>query len=194
MRRSLLGLQFANMGGFGGGGKDKQNNNIQQLLHDAQQQQKYGSYNQYSSQHIMDESPYLNMKDMLPMFRQQAEQLTGSRMDLNTIKEQLCNSNPGPGGGFGMMAFGVGQDERGKRVARGATMMRNSDGTVTRDFMEQQLDPDDPMLPKEAVDRYDTSDAIEVELEEQQPSSSIAKPLEEFEVEIETVTDISKKK
>jgi hypothetical protein len=76
----------------------------------------------------------------------------------------------GGASGMGMMAFGMGENEKGKKVARAAKMVYDpATGQMKKDFVEQQLEPDDVQLPKETVENYDTSNCIEVELEEAPP-------------------------
>jgi hypothetical protein len=87
------------------------------------------------------------------------------------MQEQMRNaiSNPGmggEGGKIGVMAFGHGVNEKGKRVVRGAKLeIDPKTGKISKDFAEKQLDPDDPMLPKETVEDYNTDGAIEVEVD-----------------------------
>ena len=85
----------------------------------------------------------------------------------------------GAGGGkIGIMMMGVGENERGKKVARAAKMeIDPKTGKISKDFVEKQLDPDDVMLPKSATQNYDSSDATEIEipselLEEQEGGAS----------------------
>nr|CCC94130.1 conserved hypothetical protein [Trypanosoma congolense IL3000] len=76
---------------------------------------------------------------------------------------------------MGMMAFGVGENEKGKKVARGAKMMFDpKTGKFSKDFVEQQLEDDDLMLPKETVEDYSTDGAIEVEFEDDTKQSTAA--------------------
>eukprot|EP00744_Colponema_vietnamica_P023467 GILI01033958.1.p1 GENE.GILI01033958.1~~GILI01033958.1.p1 ORF type:complete len:205 (+),score=74.13 GILI01033958.1:73-687(+) len=103
--------------------------------------------------------------------------------------------NGGMPGGMGMMAFGIGQNENGKRVAKAAKVMVDNNGNVTKEYKEQQLDPDD-MLPKH--DRTDAStnydDATEVQFEEGGSKSSSTENISAMEVEFDTPADDSKKK
>lgn len=70
---------------------------------------------------------------------------------------------------MGMMAFGMGENEKGKKVARAAKMsMDLRTGKMEKDFVEQQVEPDDLSLPKETVEKYETEGAIEVEFVEDQ--------------------------
>ena len=74
--------------------------------------------------------------------------------------------------GFGMMAFGVGENEKGKKCARAAKMVFDpASGEMKKEFRETQIEPDDVQLPKEKVENNDTSNCIEVELEEKPASS-----------------------
>lgn len=99
---------------------------------------------------------------------------------------------------MGVMAFGVGENERGKKVARGAKIEFDpATGKMTKDFQEHQLDPDDVQLPKETVENYDTKDCMEVEFEEDRGKISGGKreTLDPNEIEVETVdvTDSKRK-
>ncbi|RNF24674.1 uncharacterized protein Tco025E_02433 [Trypanosoma conorhini] len=89
---------------------------------------------------------------------------------------------------MGVMAFGVGENERGKKVARGAKLTFDPNtGRVSKDFVESQLEEDDPMLPKETVGDYHTEGAIEVEFEEdsRRRVPTAAKPISEADVVLE---------
>ncbi|KAF8291618.1 hypothetical protein TcYC6_0124410 [Trypanosoma cruzi] len=89
---------------------------------------------------------------------------------------------------MGVMAFGVGENERGKKVARGAKLAFDPNtGKVSKDFVEKQLEEDDPMLPKETVGDYHTEGAIEVEFEEdaKRHASAAAETISEAEVVLE---------
>lgn len=67
---------------------------------------------------------------------------------------------------MGMMAFGMGENEKGKKVMRGAKLAVDlRSGKVEKDFVEQQVEEDDVSLPKHTVENYDTEGAIEVEFE-----------------------------
>lgn len=94
------------------------------------------------------------------------------------LRSQMAS---GAGPKMGMMAFGLGENEKGKKVARAAAMVRDPvTGEVKREFVEQQLEPDDPLLPREPVGNYDTSGAVEVEFEEDR------KKIQPNEIEVET--------
>jgi hypothetical protein len=84
------------------------------------------------------------------------------------MRNQMLQNFGGKNGGtisFGMM--GVGVNEKGKKVARAAKLdFDMSTGKMEKNFHEKQLDPDDPMLPKETVENYDTEDCIEVKLDD----------------------------
>lgn len=68
---------------------------------------------------------------------------------------------------MGVMAFGMGENERGKKVARAAKMSVDlQTGKMEKDFVEQQVEPDDLNLPKETVESYETEGAMEVEFVE----------------------------
>ncbi|KAK7197268.1 hypothetical protein NESM_000673300 [Novymonas esmeraldas] len=74
-----------------------------------------------------------------------------------------------PGGSVGMMAFGMGENEKGKKVARAAKLSYDlKTGKVNKDFVEEQLEPDDVSLPKDTVGDYNTDGALEVEFVEDQ--------------------------
>jgi hypothetical protein len=84
------------------------------------------------------------------------------------MQERVRNlQSMGGGQMMGAMAFGVGENEKGKKVARAAKMTFDpATGEMKKDFVEKQLEPDDVQLPKETVENYDTTNCIEVELEE----------------------------
>lgn len=92
--------------------------------------------------------------------------------EMETSVQSMMNSlksGQGMPAGFGMMAFGVGENERGKKVARAAKVSFDANtGKVEKDFQETQLDPDDLNLPKETVENYDTEGAMEVTFVEDQ--------------------------
>eukprot|EP00796_Vickermania_ingenoplastis_P004159 gene4159-3000_t len=79
----------------------------------------------------------------------------------------------GSGMKMGVMAFGMGENERGKKVARAAKMSVDLEtGKMEKDFVEQQMEPDDVSLPKDTVESYDTEGAMEVEfVEDAKPSN-----------------------
>lgn len=86
----------------------------------------------------------------------------------NALKEKMQNG----GIEFGMMGTTV--NEKGKRVAVAGKARIDIDPVTGKpridpasmEMHKQQLDPDDPMLPKETVENYDTENCIEVTLEE----------------------------
>lgn len=81
------------------------------------------------------------------------------------VESLLNNLRSGAGGmKMGMMAFGMGENEKGKKVARAAKMSVDlQTGKLEKDFVEKQVEPDDVALPKETVESYETDGAIEVE-------------------------------
>lgn len=105
--------------------------------------------------------------DMARMVEQQLRKSMPSEVQeamRNAMADRMKGG--GQGGKIGMMAFGEGVNEKGKRVARGAKMEFDmSTGKMTKDFHEKQLDPDDPQLPRETVGNYDTTGAIEVDVD-----------------------------
>lgn len=115
----------------------------------------------------------------------------------DSMAKMMRSNLQGDGGGgdasMGMMAFGLGENEKGKKVARAAKLSYDlKTGKVSKDFMEQQLDPDDVSLPKDTVGNYDTDGAVEVEFVEatqELHGKSVSRPTEsiaEAEVVIET--------
>ncbi|RNF04481.1 hypothetical protein TraAM80_05130 [Trypanosoma rangeli] len=93
---------------------------------------------------------------------------------------------------MGMMAFGVGENEKGKKVARGAKLTFDPNtGKVSKDFLESQLEEDDPMLPKGTVGDYHTEGAIEVEFEEdsRRHASTVAETISEADVVLEGTSE-----
>ena len=114
----------------------------------------------------VEEAQKLNARAMADLAPSILEEVNKMRANYNSLIRENFSDRSGPG--FGMMAFGVGENERGKKVARGASLVYNpATGKMETNFAEHQLDPDDPMLPKGAVENYDTKDAIEVEFEEE---------------------------
>ena len=108
------------------------------------------------------------------------------------LQSALQGGDGMPDGSVGMMAFGVGENEKGKKVARAAKLSYDlKTGKVNKDFVEEQLEPDDVSLPKETVENYDTEGATEVEFVEDQKqgkgTSSSAEPIAEAEIEVETM-------
>lgn len=106
--------------------------------------------------------------DMAQMQQQMASMMNNGQLQ-ETIRNAMQNMGQGGGDGpkMGMMAFGVGENEKGKKVARAAKVVVDpTTGKVEKDFREQQLEDDDPVLPKETVNDYSTDGAIEVELTE----------------------------
>ncbi|CCW63042.1 unnamed protein product [Phytomonas sp. EM1] len=98
--------------------------------------------------------------------------------------------------GFGVMAFGLGENEKGKKVARAARMMYDTkNGKLDKDFMEQQLEPDDVSLPKETVEDYNTEGAIDVEFVEDQKrfETKPVEPISEAEISIESESESPEK-
>ncbi|AIO01318.1 hypothetical protein LPMP_330250 [Leishmania panamensis] len=95
-----------------------------------------------------------------------------------------------PGGSIGMMAFGMGENEKGKKMARAAKLSYDlKTGKVNKDFVEEQLEPDDISLPKETVEDYHTEGALEVEfVEDQKRADACAGKVETIsaaEIEVE---------
>ncbi|KPA76845.1 putative mitochondrial hypothetical protein [Leptomonas pyrrhocoris] len=108
------------------------------------------------------------------------------------LQSALQSGDGMPGGSMGMMAFGVGENEKGKKVARAAKLSYDlKTGKVNKDFMEEQLEPDDVSLPKETVESYDTEGATEVEFVESEKKEESARPaaapIAEAEIEVEIV-------
>lgn len=109
----------------------------------------------------------MNPQALSQLREQMQKQMTPEMRD--QMRNQMLQNLGGKQGGgkisLGMM--GVGVNEKGKRVARGAKIdFDMATGKMSKDFHEKQLDPDDPMLPKETVENYDTSDCIEIHLDE----------------------------
>ncbi|GET91761.1 hypothetical protein, conserved [Leishmania tarentolae] len=95
-----------------------------------------------------------------------------------------------PGCSVGMMAFGMGENEKGKKVARAAKVYCDlKTGKVDKDFVEEQLEPDDISLPKETVEDYSTEGALEVEFVEDQKKvdagAGKAEAISAAEIEVE---------
>lgn len=93
---------------------------------------------------------------------------------------------------MGVMAFGVGENERGKKVARGAKMEFDpATGKMKTEFAEHQLDPDDIPLPKETVENYDTENCVEVEFAEDTKKVK-GESILEHEIEVESIDSTKK--
>lgn len=116
-------------------------------------------------------------------------QQTFSPEMLQSVHKTIQQGMQGGGmpGGMGMMAFGVGENENGKRVAKAAKVFVDNNGNVTKEYKEQQIDPDD-MLPKaDGANSYE--DATEVSFEENganSRSSGSNETINEMEIEIES--------
>ncbi|EPY34707.1 hypothetical protein STCU_01395 [Strigomonas culicis] len=119
----------------------------------------------FQSDQFFDTSVLSNMQQTL-----QASLTPEMRDSMASMMHSALQRGDGmPGGQMGMMAFGMGENEKGKKVARGATLSYDlKTGKVNKDFMEQQLEDDDPCLPKETVGDYSTEGAMEVEFVEDQ--------------------------
>lgn len=103
------------------------------------------------------------------------------------LKSALQGGDGMPGGTVGMMAFGMGENEKGKKVARAAKLSYDlKTGKVSKDFTEEQLEPDDVSLPKETVGDYSTDGATEVEFVEDQKRVGGSGTIAEAEIEVET--------
>lgn len=122
---------------------------------------------------------FINASNLSAMQSKFQESLTPEMREsmsniLNEIKlnnvdslKNLFGGEDGPR--MGVMAFGVGENEKGKKVARAAKYEYNAKGeSVSKDFFEHQLEDDDVQLPKETVDDYSTDGAMEVEFVEDQ--------------------------
>ena len=76
--------------------------------------------------------------------------MPGGMMDISKIidqAKQMAQQGGGAGGPkMGVYMMGHGVNEKGKRVARMSKMVQDADGNIEKDFMEKQLDPDDPVL------------------------------------------------
>ncbi|CUI15292.1 Hypothetical protein, putative [Bodo saltans] len=97
-------------------------------------------------------------------------------------------------GKMGVMAFGVGENERGKKVARKASLEFDpATGKVKQDFEEHQIDPDDPMIAQSAESKAaDEAPCMEVQFEEETATIGAGKKKSsetvlESEVELESV-------
>lgn len=109
------------------------------------------------------------------------------RESVNGLLSEIRMNNPDAvrsmfggdhGAKMGVMAFGVGENEKGKKVARAAKYEYNEKGeSISKDFFEQQLEEDDVQLPKETVEDYSTEDAIEVEFVEGQIESETSEKM-----------------
>lgn len=115
------------------------------------------------------------------------------------MRRQVQDALQGGGGmpgGMGIMAFGIGENENGKRVAKGAKIMVDNNGNVTKEYKEHQIDPDD-MLPKHDksdATTYNYDDATEVQFEEGNGTDSTkAESISEMEVEFAPEEDSKKK-
>ncbi|CAD2217846.1 hypothetical protein AGDE_01771 [Angomonas deanei] len=137
----------------------------------------------FRSDAFIDPSVISNMQQTL-----QANLTPEMRDSMASILQSALQNGDGmPGGQMGMMAFGVGENEKGKKVARGAKLSYDlKTGKVNKDFVEQQLEEDDVSLPKDTVEDYTTDGAIEVEFEEDTKKIKDAEPIVETEIEIET--------
>jgi hypothetical protein len=104
-------------------------------------------------------------------------------------------------GKMGVMAFGVGENERGKKVARKASIEFDpATGKMKKEFEEHQIDPDDPMISQSAESKAaDEAPCMEVQFEEDTATIADnkkggAETVLESEVEFESVPASSAKR
>ncbi|EAN78469.1 uncharacterized protein TEOVI_000322300 [Trypanosoma equiperdum] len=158
-------------------------------------QAKKGSFNGSSSSpsdffdgRFVGGSPTMDPAMLQDMHQKLNQSLTPEvRESMKAMMESIQRGDGMPQ--MGMMAFGVGENEKGKKVARGAKLMFDpSTGKLSKDFVEKQLEDDDPVLPKETVGDYNTEGAIEVEFEEDaRKEASVRENIPEAEVIVEEV-------
>lgn len=188
LRRSICMFQFA------GGAK----NPFEDLLKPVANPNRFDG-NFGGNPGILDESLLQNMRSQ--MQRNLTPELQSSIQNMMASMRSGQMPMPfgggGEGGKIGVMAFGMGENERGKKVARGAKLEFDpATGKMSTDFQEHQIDPDDPMLPKETVENYDTANCIEVEFDDKNTASSATNSsgssgatISEMEIEVESPTE-----
>ncbi|KAG5494984.1 hypothetical protein JKF63_02036 [Porcisia hertigi] len=138
-------------------------------------------------------SGYIDPKSVLEMQKTLRANMTPEMRDsmASMLQSALQGGDGMPGGSVGMMAFGMGENEKGKKVARAAKLSYDlKTGKINKDFVEEQLEPDDISLPKEPAENYSSDDALEVEFVECQGKSGACtgnvETISSTEVEVET--------
>ena len=214
LRPTATALMFPGMGGGSSGGTPS----FQEMFarareqHQAQQQQSQGALNPFAGgmggggalnpfgggtcsvpTGSLRGDEFIDMSRLQMMQQQMQQSFTPEMRQAVSDTISGLRSGNGPQGGMGMMAFGVGENENGKRVAKAAKVFVDTDGNVTKEYKEHQIDPDD-MLPKHDkadANTYNYEDATEVRFEEDGGSSSAsasgrqAETISEMEVEFE---------
>lgn len=105
-------------------------------------------------------------ESLTPEVRESMAAMMQSALGTGTKGRGLSMPDCG-GGAMGMMAFGIGDNEKGKKVARAAKLSYDlKTGKVCKDFIETQIEPDDVSLPRETVHDYAVEDATEVQFVE----------------------------
>ncbi|KPI86860.1 hypothetical protein ABL78_4050 [Leptomonas seymouri] len=152
-----------------------------------------GTTPEFFNGHFQPGSGYMDPHSIAQMQNTLRASMTPELRDsmASMLQSALQSGDGMPGGSMGMMAFGVGENERGKKVARAAKLSYDlKTGKVNKDFMEEQLEPDDVSLPKETVGDYNTDGATEVEFVEDQKQVKSSEPavesIAEAEIEVET--------
>lgn len=185
MRRSTRRFfQFPPGGSQGGGGAI---NPFADLMKPPPGQENSNRFDgNFSANPFMDQGMLTQMRDS--MRRSMTPEMQAN------VQQMMAEMQQGKGNfpKMGVMAFGVGENERGKKVARGAKIEFDPNtGKISKDFQEHQLDPDDVQLPKETVESYDTANCMEVEFEEDRGkisgSKGKAESVDPSEIEVETI-------
>lgn len=171
-----LPLRGSTIGFDNGGGKSASPPDFKSILHNSMKNQ-MGSDDRFDGKFsggpgFLDSSLIANMQktmqaNLTPEMKESMSSLLQQHSLSNGdgVESLLNNLRSGAGGmKMGMMAFGMGENEKGKKVARAAKMSVDlQTGKLEKDFMEKQVEPDDVALPKETVESYETEGAIEVE-------------------------------
>ncbi|KEG14723.1 hypothetical protein DQ04_00331160 [Trypanosoma grayi] len=175
-------------GGSGSAGGVSNIENFAKILSQAKNSSSAGqSSSDFFDGRFVGGNPVMDPSMLQDMHRTLNQSLTPEMRDsMRSMMEGLRRGDGLPQ--MGVMAFGVGENEKGKKVARGAKMAYDPNtGKISKDFVEKQLEDDDPMLPKETVGDYSTEGCVEVEFEEdvKEHASKSAETISEVEVTIE---------
>ncbi|ORC90465.1 uncharacterized protein TM35_000082630 [Trypanosoma theileri] len=175
-------------GGCGGCGGISNIENFAKIFSDAQKNASGGGPNaDLFDGRFMGGSPTMDPSMLQNMHQTLKQSLTPEMRDsMRAMMEGLQRGDGLPQ--MGMMAFGVGENEKGKKVARGAKLAYDPNtGKFTKDFVEKQIEEDDPMLSSGKTEHYKAEDDIEVQFEEdaKQHAGKAPEKIAEMEVTVE---------
>ncbi|KAG8345678.1 hypothetical protein TRVL_03497 [Trypanosoma vivax] len=186
-QRSLLRRQCSG-GTCGFSGSTPNNEALSRILAQAKGTSSGDSSTEFFDGRFVGGSPTMDPNMLRDMHRSLSQSLTPEmRESMRSMMESMQRGNGMPQ--MGMMAFGVGENERGKKVARGAKLTFDPNtGTFSKDFIEKQLEDDDCMLGKGTEDSS-PAEEIEVMFEEdaKQHTEKGTETILESEVQVEEV-------